>query len=116
MPNANMTWKPMQCEIITTKIIPPGLNNIQNKWLLIQEHNSPANTPEKQQQTAQPYMQQLQAFYEQQTKQQLQIVKWIPPEPKKWKQRKQRIFFKKRKSTNYSSNRPQPQEHKDNHT
>ena len=69
MANANMTWKPMQREIITAEIIPPGMNNIQNKWLLIQEHNSLANTQEKQQQTVQPNMQKLQTFYEQQTKQ-----------------------------------------------
>jgi len=87
MTNANMTWKPMQCEIITTKRIPPGMNNIQNKWLLVQEHNSPSNTPEKRKETVQPYMKQLQTFCEQQSKQQLQISKWSPPVQRKQEQK-----------------------------
>jgi len=83
MENANMKWKPTQYEIITAKILPPDLNTAQNKWRRIQEHNSPENTPEQQQNTAQSYMHQLQEYNEQQATQELQIVKWTPPGPKK---------------------------------
>jgi len=80
---AEETWKPMFCEIITKNIIPPEINNIQNKWNLIQKHNSPETTAEQQQQTTNPYIQQLQKIYENQTTQKQQIMKWNPPEPQK---------------------------------
>jgi len=43
MTSANMTWKPMKCEILTANIIPPEHDNINKKWQLIQEHNTPQN-------------------------------------------------------------------------
>jgi len=98
MTSANMTWKPMKCEILTANIIPPENNNINNKWQLIQEHNTPRITPEQQQNTTQPYIQQLQEYYEKQTMQKQQIQEWIPPEPKpqekKQKQPKQKAKTK----------------------
>ena len=99
MTNANMTWKPTQCEIFTKKILPPDLNTAQNKWRPIQEHNSPSNTPEQQQNKMQPRMQQVQTYYEQQTTQPLQIVKWTPPEPKKESNKKVKTIQKQKPQT-----------------
>ena len=109
MTSANMTWKPMKCEILTANIIPPENNNINNKWQLIQEHNTPRITPEQQQNTTQPYIQQLQEYYEKQTMQKQQIQEWIPPEPKpqekKQKQPKQKSKKRKRRKSTPRENR-----------
>ena len=98
---AEETWKPMFCEIITKNIIPPEIN-IQNKWNLIQKHNSPETTAEQQQQTTNPYIQQLQKIYENQTTQKQQIMKWNPPEPQKPPrgQKHKRKQQKKKKESN----------------
>ena len=64
MTEADMTWKPMKCEIITSRILPPELNTTQNKWQMIKKHNSPDTTPEQQIQSTQTYLKQLQEIYE----------------------------------------------------
>ena len=80
MTDTNMTWKPMICEIITSRILPPDHNAIQNKWQMIQKHNSPGNSNEQQTLSTQGYLIQLQEIYEAKTRQNEQMVIWTSTE------------------------------------